>query len=286
MRIARAALLAAVFVGGAVAVAYGSARAAVYERFGRLGDQMLDVLDNGAVTGARREIEVNGTKLHMAVGQTADAVKAVLDRYERHYAGADGGLGRLVRSSPAVGRLDDERHGFAVFLDAGSEDLGAEGWLQRLRIYRAGGDVGALGRIRYVYARRQGERTQVLTLWTDEAFPLGDLASKNGDAKGFDPAGVPRPPASRRLLSAREVGTPWVLAAYAVADDAGSTRAWYRSAMTGAGWSTGPEFHRAVDAMADRYVRGSGELHFAFQQTDDAGTVVQIVGRAGEGGAP
>jgi hypothetical protein len=107
----------------------------------------------------------------------------------------------------------------------------------RLRTFGETGDLAALGGFRYAFARRDGSQTTVVTLWTDESAKLFDLFPETGDAPGRDPPDVPRPPASRRLLSGVEHGLPYSLTLYQVEQLAeGDVEDWYETALVEAGW--------------------------------------------------
>jgi hypothetical protein len=169
--------------------------------------------------GSARVLELNGARLHFEVATRAEPVERVLDEVEAGCAperdadrlrGGDGSRGFvacLSRRGPADTRV------------VGEVPLSA----------RAG--------YRYVYAQPGLERTRVVTLWTDSAVDLPGLFPETGDAPGADAPGVPRPPASRRILSAREEGAPQQMTLYLTDErDPADLEAWYRARLPDLGW--------------------------------------------------
>jgi hypothetical protein len=101
------------------------------------------------------------------------------------------------------------------------------------------GDVGQLGDMRYVIARRDEKsgRTHVLAMWTEGAFNVLKMFPQRGDAPGTDPVRFPRPPQSRRVFSARIEGHDHSIRMY----DSGATpqavREHYARFMRESGWN-------------------------------------------------
>jgi hypothetical protein len=79
--------------------------------------------------------------------------------------------------------------------------------------------------------------TSFITFWTDGQANLFDAFPARGDAPGRDPAQLPRPPRSRRLLSAWEKDRGSSLSLYrSETMDAGALDGFYRRELMKNGW--------------------------------------------------
>jgi hypothetical protein len=86
-------------------------------------------------------------------------------------------------------------------------------------------------------ARREGDTTNALVMWTEGTAALLRAFPESGDVPGVDPEGFPRHAGSRRLLTAREHGQPYSTTVYATdAADPAEIERWYEAALTGNGW--------------------------------------------------
>lgn len=190
-----------------------------------------------------RTLEINGVDIRFRVQSASAPVEDVI----RHYRGVcatrvagPGTYGPLIASLATRSRSNDvEGYVACVDIDATNfTDL-----VRRLAKFSKTWDVADAGLPRYVYARRASRdpesRTLLFTLWADGSLRLRDLLPLEArDAKGTDPAGVPRLPRSRRILSARESGAPSEVYLYTTprAPTADIT-AFYRRELTTRGWT-------------------------------------------------
>jgi hypothetical protein len=80
------------------------------------------------------------------------------------------------------------------------------------------GELGALGGLRYVYAKKTARGgTHILSAWTLDSFNVKKLAPEgNADVRGadFDQLPLARPDGSQRILSARIEGQPYGINIY------------------------------------------------------------------------
>ncbi len=237
---ARAAV--AVLVLLAVAVA-GTARAAerhVGERFAAFGESLL-AIESFRVHSAPRKLGMNGMELGVVTLSSQLDVASTLDRLEGvcQHGGIEAPaalLSRKLESAPAralrrlthgILRQETEERGVVGCIDTG-ETLDVRTLEQRLAAVERTGDLGELGALRFVFVRRGEDATTALVLWSADSLPFLRAFPKTGDAPGLDIDGVPRPAASRRLLSATEQGSPYTLAMYeAPAGTAGDPLASY-----------------------------------------------------------
>lgn len=215
---------------------------------------------------AQRTLVVNGLRIRVGSGGTPGAPRQVLDefqarcrqrgiRFDAHpSAQAAVAAHRLPFASnlplDGVLRLDDGDRGYLACLDTAGREVSPDELLQRARRFLADGDLSHLGELRFAMVERHGARTSYLAIWSEGAFPLGRAFPATGDAPGRDPAGVPRVPGTRRILSAWQAdATPMV--------------AIYRAAAT------------TTHALADRYRRALADTSARMEATGgDADSLV------------
>lgn len=212
---------------------------------------------------ARRTLVVNGLRIHVGSGGTADAPRAVLDAFHercrtrgvafdaplRDPAHAAFVPDAVARTLPLDGvlRLDDAEHGYVACLDAGGRRLTPDDLLDRTRRFLADGDLAHLGELRFAAVERRGPRTHYLALWSEGSFPLGRAFPPQGDAPGKDPTGIPRVAGARRVLSAWQSDqVPSITLYRADATSVPALASRYRHALERAG------FQLRADAPDDR----------------------------------
>jgi hypothetical protein len=108
----------------------------------------------------------------------------------------------------------------------------------------------------------------VRTVWADGAFNLKTMFPATGDAAGFDSPVVPRPPGSRRILSATSAQVPFGVHIYDSPESNQVLREFYDEQMAGLGWRL------AVDAQ---------ESHNALAYMSDVGHAVYVSFRSKSG---
>jgi hypothetical protein len=148
------------------------------------------------------------------------------------------------RAASRFGVMRTEAHGdgaLTCFMDDRSTaitDLPA-----RLHAFTESGDLSEFGRFRYVYAQKlPSGKTAVRTVWADGPLKLKEMFPATGDAAGFDSPVVPRPPDSRRILSAGAAQVPFGVHVYDAPGNRESIEAFYDAQMDSRGWK------RVVDA--------------------------------------
>jgi len=211
-------------------------------------------LGNFSADPERRLLTVNGVELELMTLSSPEDVAGALGRLRGlcqrggvnipdHLAmlGArDGSLaeGILQRTS--------EHEGVIACIDAGRR-LGLEDLVEGLDRVRATGDLTALGALRFALARRSGNVTHVLVLWTRGSLELAKMFPA-GDAPGHDPQGLPRPAGTRRLISAAAHEAPYGVTVYeSKLAVAGALLEAYRAELGRAGWAT--QRGRAKDSL-------------------------------------
>lgn len=234
-----------------------SVRADVTEALWQIGEKLMEY--PGATHERVRQLHLNGAPFSFRT-QTVDAPLAdVLAHYEAlcgmHDARLANRLTSLLElhpsSPPSSGALRgvttqtarNDSGGYVACLDMGGapQDLGI--LADRFLRFSQTGDLREVGSPRYVFARRVesrvGDKTFLLTMWADSSVNLYQMLPRSGvDASGHDPIGVPRPPGSQRILSAREALQPSGVFVYRVVDiSAEALASFYRSELSRTGWT-------------------------------------------------
>ncbi len=228
---------------------YRAARASVVDHLLGIGSRMAPYLDDGRATEPPRQLRINGVHMYVATGHTDHPPGFVRKWYADRYAAKGDGLddltqqlrarGALPPSAPSLNQMafgNDSKGGVAA-LDYGDK-LTLAGLKERMKRFTDAGDLGAIGRLRYVYYEKTAKGgTRFLTAWTDEKFQLAHLLpTDNKDAEGADLEGVPRFPGTVRVLSAEERGMPQRVVVYDGAGSPETAELFYRARMTTLGW--------------------------------------------------
>lgn len=255
--------LIALFVGVVAAGwVYHRARAQVSETLMSLGEQMMHYAD-ARTQDAPRDLVLNGETIRFSSGTAERSASEVLDFFEERCAESDGGLPEQVRAlhearpdlidaPPDRGmalREDNGKRGYVACIDFGSA-IGFAELGERIARFGRSGDVGDLGKMRYVfveeYEHRGTPRTHFVAMWTTGSFNLARMFPKEGDAPGLDIEGVARPRTGRRVLTGFERGHPYVMSVYETREDEGELELFYRRALEREGFRV-----LTVDQRAD-----------------------------------
>jgi hypothetical protein len=302
-RVAAYAVTVGAVIGG---LSLRSAMADIGEASQALGHQLLPLSD---VLGERSHVMVNGESIFIGNALTDEPVGEVLDRFVQNchehrssssevwskVAGMQEKFSKLtaqqIASTPrhaqltaALGKLagmpvdrfgtirtgGDDSGAVICFTQADGTPLdGATAWTE----FRKTGDLGKLGNLRYAYATRTKQKTHVLTAWTQDKFNFTSLSLKAGDAPGQDPVGVPRPPSSRRVLTASVTQTPYGLHVYESPDTPAQVLEFYDTKMTEDGWITLKPLGK--DRETERgYQKGLIQIALVTNRTDKATQVL------------
>jgi hypothetical protein len=266
-RAARVGGYALVVVAGFGACSLKSAAARTRDSLDEVGGELLD---NAAMLGDSTPVTINGAIMFGAARDVPLDLDAALDRIEgacREPAAApnpswltDSLEGPVPAAGDAKGpttanprnaplglpqRLErigiDRRRGdgtgsiVCVQPERAPDGIGA--WMTGIRAFAASGDLGSLGKVRYVVARPSGpHRTLVAGIWTEGSFNVRQMVSSAGDAPGNDILGVPRPASSRRILSAEVVGGHYGVHSYECGGSIAEELAAYDQVMLRSGW--------------------------------------------------
>ena len=206
-----------------------------------MGHELAQVADllNGVET-----ILVNGERMHHASTYVDQDVSTVLDRFETYCERSPSSVTRAMNDFPKelmdkvkrqlkkptsrLGIVRQEADGRGMVACFVSDDpVTMADFKERLRRFRATRRLSEFGIFRYLFAERSDGRTHVVTTWADTGLDLRAMFPKEGDAAGADSRLVPRPPSSRRTMSAAADGRPYGVWIYESTERADAIRAFY-----------------------------------------------------------
>jgi hypothetical protein len=247
----RAAAYLAALSGVFSLVQVRQARAEVGDRTVEVGRQMM-VLANATQHDVNKLV-LNGQSMFMGSSLSVDNVAAVLDRYEstcqKNRAQSGDEWKKLLEQSAApadrkagtgnggIVRSGDDTEGAVIcFTKTGASKAT---FSEAVHTFAQTGELGALGAVRYVYARKSEKgNTVVLTAWTDEQFNLKSfMGDKTKDCAGEDFAGLPRPKDSIRVISGRVAETPFGVNIYRSKNTPGEVASAFDATLTKDGWA-------------------------------------------------
>jgi hypothetical protein len=240
--------LCVVLVLGALSLGYAvhTVRAELEQSLFEASEGML-ALPAAWFHGAPRDIQVNGAHVRVSSGRSELALPALLDHVEGVCNVHSGGLAELVTSASHAGRrappgvssvlrAEHGNEGVVACLDLGSSRLSPEQMLAKLQRFAQALDLAELGGIRLVRARALSHGTFFVLAESQGAVAIANMFPTSGDAPGADPALVPRPPRSRRLLSAWQPQTEPAIAVYEVEQAPDELWASYLGTLHRQGW--------------------------------------------------
>jgi hypothetical protein len=265
-----------------------AARAEMKEETLSLGRSMAAIANatNHDVTPLR----LNGERMMIASSVTADGPAAVLDRYEEQCKTGGGAKGwetlpKIDEATAPFGengllRAGDDAEGSVVCFVRGEHTSATI--REAFESFAKTGELGHLGKLRYVYAKKNptSGRTLVLTAWTEDSFNVFDLMPEEGkDVRGDDFNELSRPRASSRVFSARAEGSPYALNVYKTKASPETVLADYDADMTERGFrGFDPE---DPEAPGRTYVKDGVVLTVAAQVTNGATFVALGLSGAG-----
>lgn len=262
----RAMVLAGLILAITISVSLRRADAHLGESLIAFGDQ-LSAFTGGRLQSKEGHLSINGVLLHRVTASTPLSIEETLDRLTRVCAengGVEGAEKLLAKTSTenrastrtllqGVYRHETSGQGVLACIDTG-RPLALKELTERLGTLTKTGDLSALGHLRYVLAKREGEVTSLLVLWTDGSAPVLRMFPKTGDAPGRDVPDVPRPEKARRLLSAADLGAPYSITVYRSSSSPEALQRWYVEALAKGAW-------RVTEVNASTLVARRGERH-------------------------
>lgn len=271
-----------------------SAKAQVAQEGLELGRQLAQRMDSLVGEGKKEtnKLRLNGQVIYVSNALVKDPAKDVLDRFADHCA-------RNLAQSPkewnglanAPGELGDAKvTGDSGVVRAGSDKDGMVMCLTKtkdsktklseaVQAFAETGELSVLGELRYVFVQTTPKgKTQVLTAWTHEKFSVKEMMPPEGvDSPGADIAGLPRPPASWRMISATSEGTGYAMNVYRSDESPEKLASFYEAEMKKLGFTGGSvPFARPNGEMGDhvdRPAEGSPRTGLAFAKEGAVFTV-------------
>lgn len=222
--IGRTAVYAAVLTAVVTFAWARSVRGAIGEQTLQLGHELAKF---GDLLEGTHQVMLNGEALYVASAVTEQSMGQVLDRFDQECRTHSGGLQaefdhlpanvqrKLAEKAPAawdlrLGVLREERADEASILCLERrEGTGMRDVVQRLSDFARTGELGEVGDLRYVYARKtDGGKVHVLSTFTEGRFNLYKVIGNAGvEQGGSDPPATPRPPNATRVWSAQLGGS-------------------------------------------------------------------------------
>ncbi len=248
--LARAILLALVLLTSLVLLCLRTAHARAGEALIDFG-QTLNNLMALRTYGKARILAINNLQLRLA---SADTQLSLHDAMDRMYGLCDikGGVlmpetvtkqldvnsaRKGMRMIDGIYRYETKDAGVIACMETGGR-LRLDDLTARLRLFAKTRDLGSIGQLRYVLFRRSSKHTTLLALWTEGPAFLLDAFPRLGDAPGTDPENLQRPNGIRRLLSASELGTPYLVTLYEASQSSKARlREWYAQSLNAGGWT-------------------------------------------------
>lgn len=282
----RAALVLAVMTTALSLLGARRARAELAQAGLRVGKDLMPLVN---VLGGASTVSLNGQKVLMKYDGSKMPVREVLDAAEA--ACRAGGVRAPVQDAKdarakdlesailrmadfGVMRTGDDREGLVLCFAKG------EGTPDTLRAQieelQKTGDLGSLGKMRYVYARRDGNATAVLAAITDDSFSIDAFkANPETDAPGTDDPALPRPKGSVRFLSAAIEGTPYATRGYRTRLPEDDVRADFDRGMVARGFTT-LEVESKNGLRTNAYLKDGVMVTFAAVKDKSGDTLVSI----------
>lgn len=259
------------------------------------GHELLGLSD---LTHDAETVSFNGVRFHHASLAVAQGAHDILDRIEEHCEKAPNLLGRLflqipeqelarqIKEKPTKSfrhlvfreESKDGARGTVICL-VDEESYSLAGVHERLQRFNETHDFTVFGKLRYTYAEKlRSGSTQVVTMWADSGLNLKTMFPHVGDAAGDDSEVLPRPPRSRRMLSANAEGLPYSVRLYDSPETVEAVGRFYDSWMQSKGFVKSA----VKDVPGAGYTRADGYQAFLAVSSRNGKTSIAVseAGRA------
>lgn len=215
-----------------------------------------ELLGLGDLTHDAETVWFNGVRFHHASLSVTQSTPEILDRIEEHCEKSPNVLGRLFLEIPEhdldkqIGEKAKKSFRHLVFREQAKdgsrgtviclvdeEAYGLQGVRERLKRFNETHDISVFGKLRYTYTEKlRSGKTEVVTMWADSGIDLRLMFPRVGDAAGNDSPVLPRPPGSRRMLSASAEGLPYSVRIYNTPESVEAVGRFYDSWMQSKGF--------------------------------------------------
>jgi hypothetical protein len=219
-----------------LATAVAASLVAAHHVRAQVNDVMLNagshMMQLGTDAAPPRVLRLNGARLHVRAQFLRDVrLTQVLDvleaRCRARGAQLDASVEKLFRDPgeldraqralfDGVLRAETAELGALACLDTGGQPLSPSDLSRRVATFLRTLDLADIGHLRYMRAEQQAEGVQLLMTWSEGPMKLKEMFPPEGDAPGLELGDLPRPPSSRRVLSAWEEGAEPAINSYLV----------------------------------------------------------------------
>ncbi|RYZ05490.1 MAG: hypothetical protein EOO73_19765 [Myxococcales bacterium] len=286
------------------------ARANAEEAVKQSGLALLQQL-GPTLVGPPQVVTINGQRMSLASKMTPLDVPEVLGRFERYCHDDSGGIAEEFAAVPEVNAhlqklpqsLRDPASWFTTRQEAKEGDSGQvtciarkdaggglQGVLDRSLAFMNTGDLAELGDARYFVARKDPKsgHTHVLAMWTEGSFNILKMFTGEGDSPGSDSREVPRPPASRRVLTAEVDGHPYALRMYDTNQSHAQVLSFYERELASKGYAhtalpVDEESELNLNDHVGAFAKGSVAVIVVTNQTPAEQTGVTLIEMGGPG---
>jgi len=185
------------------------------------GAQMTQLGGKLTEGGPPRTLRINGAQIRLRTQRLPKrTLDDVLDQFQTRCRGHNGRFYEQLQQAPqtrllgeqqlglldGVLRTESPEAGSVACMDVGDEKASPSSVLERAQRFVKTGDLASFGGLRLLRAEKRESGVFVVMMWTDGAFNVKQMFPSQGDAPGVDFPDLPRPPGSRRILSAWEEG--------------------------------------------------------------------------------
>jgi len=217
-----------------------------------------DLLPLVGVFGQPETVVMNGVSVFVGAKHVDLTVSQVLDRVEQyctehagHFEDEFAALPESEQAKVSL-KLEDVRRVGTVRSQAGDDEgtaacivapegmRGIDGFMKRVTAMIETGDLARFGNLRYVFVKKSGKGSTVLSLWNEGSVNLSNIFPENGDVPGQDLDGIERPPQSTRVFDAQIPGTGYGVKSYATKDAMSHVMAGFEQRLTLLGWQVAP----------------------------------------------
>ena len=283
---ARVALLLLAALGLVIVFSLRASVARADDAMLEFGRHLIALSETGMGSG-ERGLLINGQELGFRVFTVEQDLNTALDFYEswchgdnNDFPGQEKALSLVSQSEEAapahrsrswkdlVLRSQSDKLGMVACLKHGLANPSGEELAARLMAFLETGRLGELGQFHYAAVTQFEGRARVVALWTQPDFYPFRMFPTEGDAPGFDPMAIARPPSGRRLLSAGEFGHDETLAVYVdCQEDIDALARFYRLDFVRQGWRLESDTSDTAHSRV-LIVQRSGETRLVALQQD------------------
>lgn len=228
------------------------ARAEVADQSVVVGRRVLSVVDT--TSADMTKVSLNGETIFVGSSLTDESLPTVLTRYAEHCEANSAQAPeewKKLANPDAKSALPVPGDGATVTRGGdGAEEgtvlcftrsAGAKASVKDALVnFAQTGELGALGSLRYVYAKKTGNGgTHILTAWTLDSFNVKKLAPEGReDVRGEDFNSLPltRPENSQRMVSARIEGQPYGINVYESEQEPAAVASAFDQKLIKEGW--------------------------------------------------